>query len=250
MKYQKGTFVTVPNIQSLQDLPPTAQALFMWLCSYSDSSGECYPSRSVLAKNLHCSVRSIDAHLNNLIEAGFIKKENRFSGNEKTSNLYQIMLIEVEQNMQGGSAKSAPPLEQNLHHPSAKSAHRTKPTKPNPVEPKVSDESATTQKFSPEVYGMVDLLTGLIKRNNPDWQMRGTVESWAGHIDKLHRIDGRTFEQIAYMIKWTQHDQFWSQNILSTEKLREKFNDLIPKLKASAVKLQNERVASNKPKML
>lgn len=48
MKYEKGTFITVPNIQRLQELPPAAQALFMWLCAYADKDGRCYPSRAAL----------------------------------------------------------------------------------------------------------------------------------------------------------------------------------------------------------
>ena len=80
--------------------------------------------------------------------------------------------------------------------------------------------------------------------------MKGSRETWASHIDKLNRIDGRTFEQIEYMIRWTQHDSFWSQNILSTAKLREKFSDLIPKLKASMAKHQKDVKEASRPKMM
>jgi hypothetical protein len=147
MKYEKGTFITVPNIQRLQELPPTAQALFMWLCSYADKDGQCYPSRTVLAKNLHCAVRSVDAHLAHLIEAGFIEKHNRVQGNEKQSNLYQIMLVGSAKSARGsadfargGSAESAPPSAKNSTTPRAKSAHRTKPvlTKPSELNTKAT----------------------------------------------------------------------------------------------------------------
>lgn len=114
MRYQKGTFVTVPNIQTLEKLPPSAQALFMWLCSYADEQGQCFPSRSVLANNLHCSIRSVDTHLNTLIKQGYIKKENRFRDNEQTSNLYQIMLIDGEQKLHGGGCKICTGGVQNL----------------------------------------------------------------------------------------------------------------------------------------
>jgi len=126
MKYEKGTFVTVPNIQALQILPPASQALFMWLCSYADADGSCFPSRALLAENLKCSVRAIDTHLAKLVEEGFIEKENRFKDNKKTSNAYQILLV--------SSADSAHTLAQNLPIPRADSAHRTKPTEPNPKE--------------------------------------------------------------------------------------------------------------------
>lgn len=97
---------------------------------------------------------------------------------------------------------------------------------------------------------MVDLLIRLIEKNTPDWKMKGSKESWAEHIEKLHRIDGRSYEQIEYMIKWVQADTFWQQNILSTAKLRDKFSDLIPKLKASVQKSAKDENSKSKPKML
>lgn len=106
------------------------------------------------------------------------------------------------------------------------------------------------QKFSEMDMKMATLLMELIKQNNPDWKLRGKVETWAAHIEKLHRIDERSYQQIEYMIRWTQQDSFWQQNILSTAKLREKFNDLIPKVKASAVKVHMQRQEALKPKFV
>lgn len=93
-------------------------------------------------------------------------------------------------------------------------------------------------KFGLEDMGMAELLVELIQGNNPEWKMKGNIEKWAEDIEKLHRIDERTYQQISYMIRWTQHDSFWKQNILSAAKLREKFNDLIPKVKAQQQKAQ------------
>ncbi|MBT7338301.1 MAG: hypothetical protein HN802_01205 [Candidatus Jacksonbacteria bacterium] len=105
-------------------------------------------------------------------------------------------------------------------------------TLPNLTKPNGSPSKKTSNiSFTADDMKLVDLMVALIQRNNPDWQMKGNRDTWAEHIDKLHRIDGRTYEQIEFMIKWTQQDSFWSQNILSTAKLREKFNSLIPKLK-------------------
>lgn len=100
---------------------------------------------------------------------------------------------------------------------------------------KESEEKSDSKvvKYSAEDMKMTDLLIELIQQNNPEWKMRGTRETWAEHIEKLHRIDERTYEQIEVMIRWTQADSFWKQNILSTAKLREKFNDLIPRLKGA-----------------
>jgi len=106
------------------------------------------------------------------------------------------------------------------------------------LESEVSDEIETKPvKFSVDDVRMVDLLVSLIQQNTPSWSIRGSPDKWAEDINKIHRIDGRTYEQIEYMIRWTQKDSFWSQNILSASKLREKFNDLIPRLKGRVKEL-------------
>jgi hypothetical protein len=40
------------------------------------------------------------------------------------------------------------------------------------------------------------------------------------------RLDGRTPEQVAKLIRWVQQDEFWMANILSMDTLREKFDQL------------------------
>jgi hypothetical protein len=121
MKYEKGSFITVPNREQLSRLKVGAQCLFMWLCAYADEHGCCFPSRSRLAKDLHCSVRSVDAYIETLVTEGFLVKEQRIKNNEKQSNHYQIMLV-------SSGAEFAPPSAESARLPGAKSAHRTQST--------------------------------------------------------------------------------------------------------------------------
>lgn len=95
MKYKKGTFVIIPNMERLDLLPSTSQALYIWICKYSNDDGECFPSRSKLAKHVGCDIRTIDKHINFLIELGFMTKEIRHKkgSKENMSNLYQLQLI-------------------------------------------------------------------------------------------------------------------------------------------------------------
>lgn len=123
-------------------------------------------------------------------------------------------------------------------------------TLPNGVSPDGIEEMFEEKKFGEEDLRLAKLLAELIQQNNPDWQMRGKIETWAEHIEKLRRIDGRSVQQIEYMIRWTQAHDFWQANILSTEKLRKKFNDLIPQVKREAVNHHKRKVAASKPKMV
>lgn len=50
------------------------------------------------------------------------------------------------------------------------------------------------------------------------------IEQWAKDIEKLNRIDGRSYEDIEKAIRWIKTDgNFWCPNIISGSKLREKY---------------------------
>jgi len=72
---------------------------------------------------------------------------------------------------------------------------------------------------------LAELLYSLILQNNPKAK-KPNLQSWARQVDLAHRIDGRSFEDLEAVIRWCQQDQFWSCNILSTSKLRERFDQL------------------------
>ena len=87
--------------------------------------------------------------------------------------------------------------------------------------------------YTPKDLELSKLLYELIKENNPAWYVKPNWDTWADDIRKLREIDNRTYEQIEFMIKWCQQDDFWKQNILSPTKLRKQFNNLVVKAKQS-----------------
>lgn len=117
MQYELGTFVTVPNKEKLRGLPAHVQAVYFWVCSYTNEKGECFPSRSRLAQDAGISLRSTYPAIEKLIEIGILKKVHRFNAkkHEKTSNLYKVI---------GSAPPALPSAIQTL--PSAPPAYRTK----------------------------------------------------------------------------------------------------------------------------
>jgi len=73
------------------------------------------------------------------------------------------------------------------------------------------------------------LLSSLILKNNPKAK-KPNFQTWAKHVDLLIRVDNRTVNEIEEVIRWCQQDDFWRSNILSTKKLREKFDQLWVKM--------------------
>ena len=89
-------------------------------------------------------------------------------------------------------------------------------------------EHKTFSSDSPEVR-LAELLLQKILSRNPKHK-RPNIQTWAKDVDRMIRLDGRTADDIRAVIEWCQSDSFWMNNILSTAKLREKFDQLVLKM--------------------
>ena len=69
-----------------------------------------------------------------------------------------------------------------------------------------------------------DRLAVLIENNG---SRRPTItDAWLLDLERMHRIDGRTWDEIAGAIEWSQRHEFWASVILSPKKLRAKFDQM------------------------
>ena len=57
-----------------------------------------------------------------------------------------------------------------------------------------------------------------------------TLLRWAADIEKIHRLDGQSWDDIADVLEFSQTDPFWQNNILSGRKFREQFLQLMAKM--------------------
>lgn len=125
MKYDRGSFITVPSREKLRGLHPTAQTLYMWLCSYANETGNCFPSRQTLAKDVGCSDTMIDSMLVSLEKEGLLKKKGRKDGTRQLSNLYTVLIVPP---LQGGWPPPPTGLPTPSHDVGTNSIHVTKTT--------------------------------------------------------------------------------------------------------------------------
>lgn len=93
-----------------------------------------------------------------------------------------------------------------------------------------------SQKFKYESSDMelAQLLFNYIQDNSEKaYHLKNSnMESWANTIRLMREQDKRNYDQIKYLIDWSQKHEFWKTVILSPTKLREQFNQLIIKVKA------------------
>jgi hypothetical protein len=94
-------------------------------------------------------------------------------------------------------------------------------------------------KFEQVDLDSANLLLRLIQKNNPNYKPPANLESWANEFRLMREQDNRTTEQIDYVIKWSQQDNFWKANILSAGAVRRQFDKLV-------AKIQQEKQAPNK----
>ena len=97
-------------------------------------------------------------------------------------------------------------------------------------EDKDKEEDKTILPDSLE-YKLASLLCSLILTRKPDMAsalkvQKADYQAWAQEIDRMHRIDNRQYQTIEQVIRWSQEDSFWKNNILSAGKLRDKFDAL------------------------
>jgi len=84
-------------------------------------------------------------------------------------------------------------------------------------------------EYEIECENVSELLLNEILKRKPDFK-QPDLEKWSTHIDLMIRVDKRSSEEIKKVIIWCQQDQFWQNNILSTEKLRKQFDQLSLKM--------------------
>ena len=82
-----------------------------------------------------------------------------------------------------------------------------------------------TQTIPEQAECLAHLLYDLHRQSDPHFTTsQKHIEQWAKDIEKLNRIDKRSYEDIEKVIRWVKTaDNFWCPNIISGSKLREKY---------------------------
>lgn len=86
-----------------------------------------------------------------------------------------------------------------------------------------------------------------IRLNNPEYK-QPNLQTWSNDIRLMMEQDNRTEEQIRFLIKWVQEDDFEQINVLSPDKLRKRFDQLVMKVKQEKFKKQDKPKKPNYPK--
>lgn len=75
------------------------------------------------------------------------------------------------------------------------------------------------------------------------------VVAWAKYVRLMREQDGHSEQDITAVIDWCQSDSFWRNQILSTENLRDKWNQLVAKMGPKAPGVSRTKQQSEQPKL-
>jgi len=103
------------------------------------------------------------------------------------------------------------------------------------VEKSREEKSCPKFETTSDEFRLSQLLLNLIQKRKPKFK-QPDIGKWAKHIDLMIRVDKREVTNIETVINWCQQDEFWQNNILSTNKLREQFDQLSMKMDAEIKK--------------
>ena len=232
--FDKGTFIIVPDKEALRGRPPLEQLVAIWIGDYGLT--DAFPSRKTIARDCGVSVKSIDRAIAKLEQDGIITKRRRKNQNGgDTSNSYsRIMRGDIGAGASDKNDTGASDKNDTLTTPNIELTQNELTQLNNSyVAP------ATQEPLPQEALELADLLKEKILKNQPTAKIdKNYQKNWAKDIEKAHRIDGRSWNQLRGAITYAQdYSDFWGMNIRSGAKLRKHYD----RLEADLRRLYNQR---------
>lgn len=85
------------------------------------------------------------------------------------------------------------------------------------------------KRYSAEDLKTAEWIFDRILLINPS-NKKPNFDTWSDHVRLMREVDNKSHSEICSVFNWANKDEFWKSNILSTKKLREKFDQLSIKM--------------------
>lgn len=235
-----------------EKLGSSEKLFYAEITAMSEKEGYCWASNSYFSELYGVSKNTITRWVTNLKERGHIVVNIIRDGKEiKRREIYPIQKIDdtYPQKSKGGTNKN---LGRGTHKNGEENTTRFNTTRVNNTVTTVVDDgsSETIQSAQRVANNLLESIcsydpTHRYNVNKP------SLNSWVKDIDKAIRLDGRTEEQLDYIIEYVFHyngenSSFWAGNIESGLKLRKQFDKIKNQIKSERngrKKPQSQKVA-------
>ena len=179
--------------------------------------GEFVTGRDSLAEEFNKGAKPKDKVASKTLWRYLKKMENNEMLSIQSNNRYSVVSIcnwsEYQQSVQQVSSNCPTTVQQVSTNKNEKNEKKN-----NPRKKKTYEESSIEFQLS-------NLLYQKILENNSEFK-KPDLQKWSDHIRLMIERDNRKPEKIRGMIEWAQNNEFWFSNILSTRKLREKYDQM------------------------
>jgi len=232
-----GFYIKARKIQqsAIQHAPPHIREVWEWLLMRANHTDARYNGHLIKRGQVFCSWRHIQEGL--YWQVGYRKMRYSQSQIETgTKWLTQAEMIAATKTKRG---RIITIVNYDLYQNPTNYEYRTEARNESRDETRDACrmyrcKNKKNEKYRPnsDEFRFSQLLLDLILERKPnftegqDTRREKTLQRWAVHIGRLIRTNKRTPEQVEAVIRWCQQDDFWQNNILSTEKLRKQIDKL------------------------
>lgn len=196
--------------------------------------GGSWPSIETLAKYANTTERNVTRCINNLISIGEVTRHTNQGGmanyrNDKRPNRYDV-LVRCPSDCDGTNQHRLRGDIQGHGMTSGDDGVTFRDQRGDAgvtltiQEPYIEPSTYSHASFDADVHSACNLLADLIAENGS--KRPAVTNKWLSDMERLHRIDDRSWEQIDKAIQWCQNNDFWKANIMSPAKLRKQYDQL------------------------
>lgn len=196
-----------------------------------DNGGGIFQSVPTLAAKTRQTERAIFAQLGRMVEAKALECVQKSVGGAGRFSQYRLNIatIIVLKNPERGSGITMNEVQGfSSNNPEAGSGFlppHIEGLKEKKVQDSENPERGASQKPDADDEKQARWMLGRIRRLNPKHREPSWL-TWLRDIRLMRERDGRTHREISELFAWANDDAFWSANILSPGKLREKWDQL------------------------
>lgn len=239
-------FTIIPNYIANHSTANDQALYFQMKRLVGDKEGVCYASEKYFKDKLGIGSKALKKSIKYLLDHKWIGyaglREIKTKGGTQKVKTYlveDIWKLNVDYFSKGVSEREPLPKRQGVSESNARGVQKEakgvafeqqRRTKKNNIK-----EEPLFKVWNEKDEELVKLLHNTIIGNYPHLEKRMRFDKDCQEMNKIHRLDGWTYEQIKYIAKWSQQDNFWKQNILSVSKLRKQFDKLVVRAKEKSL---------------
>lgn len=245
MEEKPSYYAIIPaNVRYDKDLPPMAKLLYGEITCLTQKNGFCWATNAYFAELYGMSKDRISRLIGILEKKGYISVHvERNEKNEVVKRYIKLSVAEIP--IPSGENNENPTVKNNdtstVKNNEENNINLNNTRMNNTSLKEVSPPGGHVPKpIEPKAIELAELMYSLHKEIDPKVK-RPNMESWAADIEKINRLDNRSYEDIEKVIRWIKTPgNFWLPNIMSGKKLRIQFARLI-------LEINNVRNRQQKP---